>query len=100
MWFRVAGWGLPRLAVWTIAAGSQAVERPAMVCAAEGSSCEPPWQEPRKPVSVLSGEGLDLDLQLQTRASETPARLLARIVIGLGVLAALRRDSLRRVDGD
>jgi hypothetical protein len=87
------------LAVWAIAAGSQAVEIPAMVCTAEGSSWESPWQEPRNPVGVMSGEGLDLDLQLQTRANETPSRL-ARIVIGLGVLAALRRDSLRRDDGD
>jgi hypothetical protein len=99
MGFSVARCGLLMLAVWTIAAGSQAVEIPAMVCAAEGSSWEPPWQEPRKPVSELSGEGLDLDLQLQTRVTEAPSRL-ARIVIGLGVLAALRRDSLRRVDGD
>lgn len=99
MWFLVARCGLPMLAVWTIAAGPQAVEIPAMTCAAEGSSCEPPWQEPRKPVSVLSGKGLDLDLQLQTRAGET-ASGLARIVVALRVLAALRRDPLRRVDGD
>ncbi len=80
------------LAVWMIAAGSQAVEIPAMTCAAEGSSCEPPWQEPTNPVCPLSGMGPDVDL-LRTPASEAPSRL-ARIVIGLGVLAALRRDSL------
>jgi hypothetical protein len=62
MWFLAARCGVPMLAVWRIAAGSWAAEIPAMVCAAEGSSWEPPWQEPRNPVSVLSGEGLDVGL--------------------------------------